>query len=148
MKYFTIGQLAQKVKVNIQTIRYYERQGLIPEPPRRDSGYRQYTEDTVTRIQFIKRTKDLGFSLKEISELLSLRIDPDTTCIDVKRRAKVKIADINEKIQDLQRMKRALIKLVELCRGGSPASECPILEALNSEKPQNQKLRKKENRDE
>ncbi|MGH7792651.1 MAG: MerR family DNA-binding protein, partial [Thermodesulfobacteriota bacterium] len=105
---------------------------LIPKPPRRDSGYRQYSQDTVARIKFIKRAKELGFSLKEISELLSLRVDPDTTCGDVKRRAEVKIADIAEKIRALQKVKKALTKLVVLCRGQGPTSECPIMEILDN----------------
>jgi MerR family mercuric resistance operon transcriptional regulator len=108
MRSITIGQLARKGRVNVETIRYYERRGLIPEPPRRESGYRQYSQDAVARIHFIKRAKELGFSLKEISELLFLRVDPYTTCGDVKKRAEVKIADIEEKIRDLQRMKEAL----------------------------------------
>jgi MerR family mercuric resistance operon transcriptional regulator len=104
----------------------------MPEPPRRESGYRQYSEDDVARILFIKHAKELGFSLKEILELLSLRVDPNTTCGDVKKRAEVKVADIDEKIRALQKMKRALTKLVTLCRGRGPTSECPILEVLNS----------------
>ena len=134
MENMTIGQLAKKAQVNVETIRYYERRGLIPEATRRESGYRQYSEDDVARIQFIKHAKELGFSLKEISELLSLRVDPETTCGDVKRRAEMKIADIDEKIQTLLRIKKALTRLVGSCRGRGPSSECPILEALNSKK--------------
>ena len=134
MKSLTIGQLAKRAEVNIETIRFYERRGLIPEPPRRDSGYRQYSEGDVIRILFIRRAKELGFSLKEILELLSLKIDPDTTCGDIKRRAETKIADIDQKIRTLQGMKRALAKLVTLCRGRGPTSECPILETLDSGK--------------
>ncbi len=133
MRNLTIGQLARMAQVNVETIRYYERRGLMPEPPRRDSGYRQYADPDVTRIKFIKRAQTLGFTLKEISELLSLRVDPNTTCGDVKRRAEVKIADMEEKIKDLQRMKKALTKLASTCRGHGPMSECPILEMLNSE---------------
>ncbi|MFQ6071039.1 MAG: heavy metal-responsive transcriptional regulator [Candidatus Aminicenantales bacterium] len=99
MKNFTIGQLAKKAHMNVETIRYYERRGLIPEPPRSESGYRQYSQDNVARTEFIKHAKELVFSLEEISELLSLRVDPDTSCGDVKRMAEVKIADIEEKIQ-------------------------------------------------
>jgi MerR family mercuric resistance operon transcriptional regulator len=128
----TIGQLARMAQVNVETVRYYERRGLMPEPPRRDSGYRQYSEPDVIRIKFIKRAQTLGFTLKEISELLSLRIDPNTTCADVKRRAEVKIADMEEKIKALQRMKKALTKLASTCRGRGPMSECPILEVLDS----------------
>lgn len=130
----TIGQLARKAEVNVETIRYYERRGLMPEPPRRESGYRQYSEPDVTRIKFIKRAQTLGFTLKEIAELFSLRVDPDTTCGDVKRRAEVKIADMEEKIKALLRMKKALAKLASTCRGRGPTSECPILEMLGAEK--------------
>jgi MerR family mercuric resistance operon transcriptional regulator len=133
MRNLTIGHLARKAQVNVETIRYYERRGLIPEPPRRESGYRQYSEDAVSRIQFIKRAKKLGFSLKEISELLSLRVDPNTTCGDVKSRAEAKTAEVEEKMRALQRMKKALTKLTALCRGSGPTSECPIIEALSAE---------------
>ena len=132
MEVMTIGQLAKRGRVNLETVRYYERRGLIPRPPRWPSGYRQYSQDSVARIEFIKRAKELGFSLKEISELLSLRVDPATTCAVVKRRAEVKIADIEDKIRYLQKMKRALSKLTASCRGRGPTSECPILEALDS----------------
>ncbi len=132
MESLSIGQLAKTAGVNIETIRYYERRGLIPRPSRRESGYRQYTRETVTRIQFIKRTKGLGFSLREILELLSLRLDPATTCVDVKKRAEIKISDIEEKIQTLKRMKKTLTALTMECKGSGPASLCPILEALDT----------------
>jgi MerR family mercuric resistance operon transcriptional regulator len=133
MEYLTIGKVAKQSKVNIETVRYYERRGLIPEPHRRESGYRQYPYDTVTRIKFIKRAQELGFSLREISELLSLRVDPDTTCSDVKMRADAKIADIEQRIETLKRMKKVLVKLSAICKGGMmPTSECPILEAMES----------------
>ena len=129
----TIGQLAKKAQVNIETVRYYERRGLLPEPPRKESGYRQYSENDVSRLLFIKRAQTLGFTLKEILELLNLRVDPDTTCGDVKRRAEAKIGDIEQKILALQKMKKALAKLAATCRGGGPTRECPILEALSTE---------------
>ncbi len=137
METLTIGRLAERAGVNVETIRYYERKGLIPKPPRRRSlwgrpGYRQYPPETVKRIHFIRHAKELGFSLKEIAELLSLRVAPDITCAEVKRRAEAKIADIEEKIQTLQRMKKALSKLAGECKGRGPVSECPILEALDS----------------
>ena len=132
MENLTTGRLAQKAQVNVETVRYYERRGLIPEPPRGNSGYRQYSQDAVARIRFIKRAKELGFSLQEISELLSLRVDPETTCGDVKGRAEAKIADIEGKILALQSMKGALANLVASCSGDGPTSECPILEALDA----------------
>lgn len=131
MKPLTIGQLAGRAGVGVETVRFYEREGLLDEPPRRESGYRQYEEVVVDRLRFILRAKELGFTLKEIKELLSLRLDPSTTCADVKRRAEAKITDIEEKIRTLRRMKRALVKLTRACSGQGPTSECPILESLD-----------------
>ncbi len=128
----TIGQVAKKAGVNVETIRYYERLGHIPKPPRPKSGYRQYSEETVNRIQFIKRAQKLGFTLKEISELLSLKVDSGNTCADVKRRAETKITDIEEKIHNLQGIKKALVRLVAMCRGKGPTGECPIIEVLEA----------------
>ncbi len=130
MKPMTIGQVAKRTDVGIETIRFYERRGLIDEPPRRDSGYRQYSEDVIARIEFIKRAKELGFSLKDINELFSLRVDHDTPCDDVRSRAEAKIADTQEKIRELQRIRKALKKLATACTGHGPTSECPILDAL------------------
>ncbi len=128
----TIGEVAKRSGIGLETVRFYERRGLIQEPPRTDSGYRQYPAAVVARLGFIKRAKELGFSLKEISELLSLRVDPDTTCADVKRRADHKILDIEQKLSSLQKMKRALTKLAASCTGHGPTSDCPILEALDT----------------
>jgi MerR family mercuric resistance operon transcriptional regulator len=130
MEVLTIGQLAKNAGVNVETIRYYERRQLIPEPPRRESGYRQYTADFVVRIQFIKRAQELGFSLNEIAELLALRIDSETTCSEVRKHAEAKIANIEGKIQTLQSMKQALVELVQVCNENGTTGECPILEAL------------------
>ncbi len=129
----TIGQVAKRSGIGLETVRFYERKGLIEEPPRTDSGYRQYPEEAVGRIRFIRRAKELGFALKEISELLSLRVDPDTTCADVREQTELKIADVEEKIRALQTIKTALEKLAVSCTGSGPASECPILEALDSQ---------------
>jgi MerR family mercuric resistance operon transcriptional regulator len=133
MRPLTIGQVARQAGVGVETVRFYERQGLLQEPARRESGYRQYTEDAVARLRFIRRAKELGFSLKEIKELLALRVDPSTTCREVKEQAAAKIADIEAKISSLVRMKEALGKLATACRGRGPTSECPILDALDSE---------------
>ncbi len=129
----TIGQLAKRSGIGIETVRFYERKGLVEEPPRTDSGYRQYPEDVVARIRFIRRAKELGFKLKEISELLSLRVDPDTKCADVKKQTELKIADVEEKIRVLQGIMTALKKLAASCVGTGPTSECPILEALDGQ---------------
>lgn len=130
MRALTIGQVAKNAGVGVETVRFYERQGLVPQPPRKASGYRQYPEDVVTRLRFIHRAKQLGFSLKEIKELLALRLEPTTTCAEVKDRTTTKIADIEAKIETLQRMKKALVQLTKSCSGRGPTSECPILEAL------------------
>lgn len=133
MQTLTIGQLAERAGVGVETVRFYERKGLLEEPDRRASGYRQYDESVASRLRFIRRAKGLGFTLKEIKDLLELRLDPSTTCADVKSRADAKIADIDSRIQTLQRMKRALETLAEECRGQGKSSECPILDALDGE---------------
>ena len=133
MKVQSIGQVAKQAGVGIETMRFYERKGLIEEPARTESGYRQYPEEVVSRLRFIKRAKELGFSLKEIKELLHLRVETGTKCGDVKKRAETKLAEINSKIQTLQRMKKALGELVAACEESRPTKECPILEALSPE---------------
>ncbi len=108
-----IGEVAQAAGVGIDAIRFYEREGLLPEPARRPSGYREYSRGAVLDLRFIKRGKELGFSLKEISELLSISREPDATAGDVKKLAEEKLADLEGKIRSLQRMKRALRKVAE-----------------------------------
>ena len=130
---FSIGKLAKRSLVNIETIRYYERRGLLPEPSRRESGYRQYSPDAVARLEFIRHGKELGFTLTEIMELLALRVDPDTSCADVKARADAKITDVHDKIRSLLRIERALTRLAAQCHGQGPTGDCPILDALNGE---------------
>ena len=127
-----IGQLAQRSGVGVETVRFYEREGLIPAPPRRPSGYRDYPLETVDRIVFIRRAKELGFSLKEISELLDLRVRPRHNCAHVKRNADAKIADIDIKMAALRRMRRALMDLTRACEQRAPTTECPILASLDS----------------
>lgn len=133
MEKLTIGRLAQKSGVNVETVRFYERRGLICQPSKPEKGYRRYPLEMISRIRFIKNAQELGFSLREVSELLDLRVDPQTTCKDVKEQAEAKILDIEEKMQALLNMKNALTKLAATCRGKGPSSECPILEALEHE---------------
>jgi MerR family transcriptional regulator, copper efflux regulator len=128
-----IGEVADRGGVNLQTIRYYEREGLLPQPPRLPSGYRVYTQPTVRRVRFIKRAQELGFTLAEIRELLSLRVDPERDRSEVRAIAEAKGLDIEEKIRTLSAMKEALVRLTEHCSGHGPASECPILESLDSD---------------
>ena len=130
MKTLRIGEVARLSGVGIETIRYYERQGLLAEPDRRPSGYRQYDQTVVTRLQFIRRAKELGFTLAEINELLELWFDTTTTCHHVRQRAEQKIADIEEKIRSLQKMKRSLKKIVEQCEGSESVEDCPLLQGL------------------
>ena len=127
-----IGQVAELGGVNLQTVRYYERERLLPEAPRLASGYRVFSDDTVRRVRFIKRAQELGFTLAEIRELLSLRVDHDRDSGTVRELARKKITDIEEKIRTLQAMKGALEHLTERCSGHGPASECPILESIDS----------------
>jgi len=130
MAALTIGKVAKQAGVGVETVRFYERKGLVGEPPRRASGYRQYAPEVVDRIRFIRRAKELGFTLKEIKELLDLRLDPSATCEDVKNRAQEKIADIEARILTLKRMKQALAGLTRACEGKGSIKGCPILKAL------------------
>jgi Hg(II)-responsive transcriptional regulator len=120
--------------VNLETIRYYERQGLIPKPPRLSSGYRSFPADAVKRVRFIKQAQELGFSLKEVKELLDLQVNPNSTGADVRQRADAKLADIEEKIKILQSMKKSLMNLTATCNGKSSIGDCPIIKSLNSDK--------------
>lgn len=129
----TIGKVAKQTGVGIETIRFYERNGLINDPPRRASGYRQYPSDTVERIRFIKQAKELGFTLAEVEELLSLKVSPGKTCADVKRKADQKMSDVEAKIKQLGQIRRALQALTKQCTGRGPTSDCPILDALEKE---------------
>ncbi|MBW3628886.1 MAG: MerR family DNA-binding protein [Gemmatimonadetes bacterium] len=129
----TIGSVAREAGVRIEPIRFYEREGLIGEPPRAPSGYRQYPEDVIERIRFIQRAKDLGFSLAEIRELLTLRVRPGSECEDVRHKAEAKIADIEAKIRDLDGIRQVLSDLTRACTTGKHTDECPILECLSRE---------------
>lgn len=133
MNGLTIGDVARKAQVNVETLRYYERRGLLAKPPRSDSNYRLYPEDAVKRVRFIRRAQELGFTLKEIGELLSLRATAGASCKAVRQLAEEKIADVNEKIRTLEAMHTALAKLVAQCSGQGPITDCPILETLDSE---------------
>ena len=133
MDILSIGQVAQKARVGVETVRFYEREGLLEEPPRRASGYRQYSEEVVTRLRFIKRAQQLGFSLKEISELLLLRVDAQTSCEEVKQRTEAKIAEVEQKMVELRRMRQALLQVHSLCTGQGPTGRCPMLDALNQQ---------------
>ncbi len=128
----TISRLAQLGGVNLETVRYYERRGLLPKPPRTQAGYRRFPPDAAHRLRFIKRAQDLGFSLGEIEELLALRVEPQQNCVDVRSRAKAKIADIEQKMKTLAAMKNVLRGLVEQCESCTSV-ECPILASMERE---------------
>lgn len=130
MQELTIGRVASEAGVSVETVRFYERKNLIVQPERPAEGYRRYGTDTVERIRFIRQAQTLGFTLAEIHELLALRIDPRTNCADVKQCAEAKIDDIDQKIEGLRKMRRALMAITQRCSGQGTVSECPILEAL------------------
>ena len=126
----TIGEVARRVGIGVETIRFYERKGLILEPARRSSGYRQYEIGAVKRLRFIRRAKDLGFTLSEIKGLLDLRAGPDTHCEDIRLELEAKLEDIESRIADLRHMKRAIKEFSQTCESSDPRGECPILVAL------------------
>lgn len=119
--------------LDIETVRFYEQQGLIDSPPRSQSGYRQYSGEDVSRLQFIKRAKELGFSLKEVADLLTLQGKPDVTRAEVRMQAETKLADIEAKIRDLTSIKTTLLQLTRACNGQGTTEGCPIMEALHQE---------------
>lgn len=125
-----ISQTAREAGVNAQTLRYYERRGLLAKPPRRGSGYREYPADAVRIVRFIKRAQELGFTLDEIEELVRLRGVRRGERHKVRAIAERKIADIDQKIAQLQSMRQALDQLVDACHHGG-AADCPIIEALS-----------------
>ena len=130
--HLTIGAIARGAGTGVETIRFYERQGLIAKPGRTRSGYRSYPADAMRRLRFIRQAKELGFSLREIKELLSLRVTAGKSCGDVRQRAQQKITEIDRKIAAFRRMKRALEKLAAACSGKGPVSACPIVDALET----------------
>lgn len=132
MQALMIGEVAKRAGVGIDTVRFYEREGLIDEPPRRPSGYRQYPPDTVQRVRFIRRAKELGFTLPEIQELISLRDGgAGRRRKDVLILAQAKMRDIDQRLAKLQAMRSALYGLIETCACGQGRPTCPILEALD-----------------
>ena len=126
----TIGELAKKGEVHLETIRYYEREGLMPPPPRKPSGHRVYSPSAVRRLRFIKRAQDLGFSLAEIKELLALKLHPDQLCTDAVKRIEVKLHDVKEKLRQLRAIERILTRMKNSCDGNRHVSDCAILESL------------------
>lgn len=131
MEHYKVGDIAEKVGVNVETLRYYENIKIMPKPKRKDSLYRYYDELDLRRLLFIKRAKELGFTLKEIKELLNLKIESTATCGDVKHLAEHKLNDIEERIKDLMNIKNVLLKLINQCVCEEVSTEeCPILEVI------------------
>lgn len=126
MKAMKIGEVAKRSGSGIETIRFYEREGLLLEPERRPSGYRQYDEATVERLDYIRRAKELGFTLAEIRDLLELSF-ADSNCEHIYQRAEAKLIDIEAKIRSLQQMKRSLGKILERCRAKDNTDDCPLV---------------------
>ena len=130
---FTIGRTAKAAGVNVETIRFYERKGLIAQPSKpAGGGMREYDDGTVARIRFIREAQEIGFSLREIAELLSLRADPDADCADVRRRAIAKRDEVEAKLVRLFRMRSALDELIASCPGSGDVKACTILEAMQT----------------
>jgi Hg(II)-responsive transcriptional regulator len=129
-KTLTIKKVADQAGVGVETVRFYEREKLIPVPPRTDSGYRQYPLEAVSRIKFIKRAQALGFTLPEIRDLLALKISSNTKREDIRKKARQKISDVELKIQTLQSIKKTLQHITEACQGNGSLSTCPILKAF------------------
>ena len=125
-----IGAAAEQAGVNVQTLRYYERRGLLPRPPRRTSGYREFPDEAVRVVRFVKRAQDLGFTLDEIEELLKLRNDRRRDRGRIRTVARTRVREIEGKIAELQAMKQALSHLIHCCENGGTL-ECPIIEALD-----------------
>jgi MerR family transcriptional regulator, mercuric resistance operon regulatory protein len=126
-----IGEVASRAGVNIETLRYYERRGLLPEPDREASGYRRYQDESVRVVRFIKRAQELGFSLADIEELLRLADGGPASCREVRELAAAKIAEVERRIESLEAMRRSLVALVKTCHRRAPSSrECPLIESI------------------
>lgn len=133
MSEYKVGEIAEIVGVNVETLRYYEKIKLMPNPKRKEfSSYRIYDDNDLARLKFIKRAKELGFTLKEIKELLDLKIESTATCGDIKHLAEHKLTDIENRIKDLLKIKKVLTKLVHQCIHEEVSTEeCPILEVID-----------------
>ena len=130
-----ISEVARQSNVNVQTVRYYERRGLLPAPKRRPSGYREYSSDAVRLVRFIKRAQELGFSLRDIGELIELRKHPAQNCASVRAAASRKVDDVVDRIRQLTAMQKALEQLTRACES-SRGNRCPIIDALNDDSEQ------------
>lgn len=124
----TIGRVAELSNVGVETIRYYEREGILQQPPRIGNSIRRYPKDTIHRLHFIRRAQELGFSLQEITDLLSIRSTGKGSCSKVAEKTDQKLAQIEAKIVDLKRLKSSLLKIKDCCAQQAPSDKCPVLE--------------------
>lgn len=129
----TIGAAAARAGVGIDTIRYYERERLLPPPRRRASGYRDYDGVTIDRLKFIRRAKALGFTLDDIRDLLTLSSDHERGVRGVKQRAEIRLRELQRRIAELRQMSRGLKELIAACPGRGELAACPILHALSED---------------
>lgn len=129
----TIGKVAEAAGVEVSTLRYYERRGILREPPRTGSGYRQYDETVVDRIRFVRHAQDLGFTLEEIEELLALRVENPSSCEAVEEATRAKLRSVDAKLRELRRLRSVLGRLVRACEDREETSECPVLAMLEEE---------------
>jgi len=128
-----IGTVAERSGLSVDTVRFYERRGLIARAPRTPAGYRSYPGETVRRLRFVRRAKALGFTLAEIAELLALRLDGGDDCARVRERTAAKLDDVEARIADLERMRGALHEVLAACHGRQATGTCPILDTLDEE---------------
>jgi MerR family mercuric resistance operon transcriptional regulator len=127
----TVGELARQAGVNVQTVRYYEREGLLPEAYRwPDSGYRDFDDEALQRLRFIRSAKALGFTLREIKELLEMRVLPGESCAEVRQLIRAKLAEVDRRMKDMRRLRRVLVKMDETCRNRADLRNCPALWAM------------------
>ncbi len=127
----TIGELAKKAEVNVQTVRYYEREGLLPEAHRwPDSGYRDFDDDALMRLRFIRSAKDLGFTLRVVKELSDMRVLPGESCAEVRQMIGAKLADLDRRMIEMRRLRRTLVKLEKACGQRTTDATCPALWAI------------------
>jgi len=128
---FTIGQLSKLTDVNIETIRYYEKIGIIPHPPRNSSGYRIYSSPHLERLSFVRRSRELGFSQPEVRKLLELVDEHTYTCAEVREMTVRHLSTVRDKIKDLRKLEKALANMVSGCEGGD-IPDCPIVDILSA----------------
>ena len=130
-QFFSIGQLAKKANCKVETVHYYEKTGLMPEPPRTEGGHRSYAINHVKRLNYIRRSRELGFTIEQIKELLKFIDEPNHYCGEIKAMAMLQAREVQQKINDLEKLKVALNDMVRQCKGNNLSmDDCPIIDAL------------------